>query len=162
MVLGVKQEYNLIQRGLSHENVPTECGLTHVGLHPVIRIAQLPRWQLLSTSPVLSGIPLRIGFTRVVKTLKCNMSIAYRVKQCWCGWCSRLPQGTTLSHLCMQSINGFLNCFRTIYRHAVGAFIVINIREGGFVKSTDKLFGTPEIFMETSSLKLCFSRLQHC
>ncbi len=49
-----------------------------------------------------------------------------------------------------------------IYGHAVGAFIVINIREGGFVKSTDKLFGTPEIFMETSSLKLCFSRLQHC
>lgn len=85
VALGGKQEYNRLQRGLSCANEPTECGLTHVGLHPMIRIAQLPHRQLLSTSPVLSGIPLRVGFTRVVKTLKCNISIAYRVKQCWCG-----------------------------------------------------------------------------
>lgn len=53
-----------------------------------------------------------------------------------------------------KQINGLLNCFRTINLHAVGAFIVINMREGGFVKSTDKLFGTLEIFMEICRLKL--------
>lgn len=30
VVLGGKQEYNRIQRGLSHANAPTECGLTDV------------------------------------------------------------------------------------------------------------------------------------
>lgn len=69
VVLGGEQEDNCIQRGLSHTKAPIQCGLTHVGLHPMIRISQLPRWQFLSTSPVLSGIPSRVGFTRVVKTM---------------------------------------------------------------------------------------------
>lgn len=33
VVLGWKQEYNRIQRGLSHANMPVQCGLTNVGLH---------------------------------------------------------------------------------------------------------------------------------
>lgn len=88
------------------------------------------------------------------------MSIAYPVKQCWRGWRSRLPQCAKLSNLCLQSKNALLNCFKTINPHAVGAFIVINMREGGFVESTDKLFEIPEMFMEISRLKLYVSSLR--
>lgn len=82
------------------------------------------------------------------------MSTAYRVKQCWCGWCSRVPHCAKLTNLCMHSKNGLLNCFKTINLHHVGAFVVMNMMEGGFVESTDKLFGIPDMFMEISRLKL--------
>lgn len=58
----------------------------------------------------------------------------------------------------MQCKNGLLNCFGTINLHAVGAFIVINMREGGFVKSTDKLFGIPKSFMENLGFNYRFKQ----